>query len=223
MKIIKSIIVTLFIASVVLSCQRNKPYMISGRLLYSCDSVAANEDALYIKQDIVYAFNFNKQKLSKDFSTNENGFFHIGYKRKEAVNSFFNIYYDNKLVLDSIPYKENINLGDVYIGKRPISYLIRLEVDNSYTENDTLIIRDYNQFLVDKQAVLRIPGPFQNEIVDTVWNFPYGYSATYGKTSKFENVEYKISSSGELGWKSTGFDIPNFCSGQIYEAVIKVE
>jgi hypothetical protein len=59
----------------------------------------------------------------------------------------------------------------VYVNPFPTNFIINLDVENPYTENNTLVMADFGN--PDPFAQLLIPVPFESGVLDSVVNQPY--------------------------------------------------
>ena len=153
------------------------------------------------------------------FSTNEDGYFKITYFGNDTNGTHFSIMKGGK-IMERIPPDKNLDLGDLIVGSRIISYVRRLEVSNIYSEEDTLIMPDYNA-VNNPYALIRIPGPFENMIIDTVWNWNLLMSPVYNQTMN-HRTDYYFSQTTDL--KKVYIPIDDYCENinKLYEAVIKI-
>lgn len=103
-----------------------------------------------------------------------------------------------------------------------MSYVRRLEVNNAYTENDTLIIRDSPNGSSTTNGILRIAGPFENGIIDTVWDVEYGNNVHFNITPEY-SAQYKFASPSNLDWSEASFPVTDFCTDKLYELVFKIK
>jgi len=113
---------------------------------------------------------------------------------------------------------KNLDLGEVFWGVLPVSFVRRLEVSNPYTEYDTLILKDYENNYLNSE--LHISGPFTGGVLDTVLDMPFMNHISYKITPSYE-VRYKFK--GEANWRKALIPITNFCTDELYEAVIKID
>lgn len=113
MKTIKNIIGVLVFITFISGCSKtkNEEFVIKGRMMASCSVPASNVEGFAIKQ-YPAAMNLGKDPISKHFSTDENGYFKIGYKRKEARGIDIRIAKSGS-ILEGIPAMENIDLGEL--------------------------------------------------------------------------------------------------------------
>lgn len=218
MKIPFKLTILFLLAFLLVGCNKNKQYKITGRILSTCSSTLDNNSELHITQDAVSSiFERGRSRLSMEFSTDVNGDFTIIYKKKEAKSSTLELFYNGDIKYINIPVYEDVDLGDVLVGAQPISFVIKLEVDSAYTQNDTLIYRNLSQ------PEVRIPGPFQSGVIDTVWNMPFEGWYIHDKGFNYQYLRFKMSSSANYYQSETNFYIPENCSNDLFEAVIKIE
>jgi len=221
MKTIKYLITLTLVAFLSLGCNKTinkgKEYTVEGRLMYNCETPMDNTEFSFRQGDP--GILGIKTPLSLLVKTDAEGYFKVVYNGKEANVSNFTIR-DGGTIMDNIPVFENINLGNVFWQLPPVSFIRRLNVINQLTQYDTLLLTDYND--PNPLAELRISGPFENGIIDTVWNISNLKSFTYNSPIIFES-KYRLTSSSVLTWESATFSITEFCSEQLYDAVIKIE
>lgn len=223
MKTIKHIITLTLVAILSLGCNKTinkgEEYTVEGRYMYNCETPIINTEFSFRQGDP--GILGIKTPLSLLVKTDAEGYFKIVYNGKEANGSNFTIR-DGGTLLDGIPVHENINLGEVVIGARIISFVRRLEVVEAYTENDTLIMPDYNNAFSDPYALLLIPGPFENGVIDTVWNWSLLKHPTYREVMELHTT-YGLSGSSDVN--TVYIEIPNYCANinKLYEGVLKIE
>src|SRR5690554_8103613 len=97
---------------------------------------------------------------------------------------------------------KNLDLGEVFWGVPPVSFVRKIVVYNQMTVNDTLLLTDYND--PNPLAEIRIPGPFASGIIDTVWNATNLNNISFNVITKFES-RYRLTSSNDLTWKGAVF------------------
>lgn len=212
MKILVNGIVAFTLASSFLACDKKEEFMIQGRIMHDCDTPASNISYLTLSQSYVM-FNLGKSPFSTDFTTDSNGYFKVVYKRNAANGTHFQI--DN--FFHNIPAYQNLDVGDVFLNGPILNYVRRLEVNNTYTVNDTLIIRDYNA----PNGFLEMAGPFQNGIIDTVWNVE-GSKYVWFNITPIYDVQYRFNLPIHSDWSTAEFPITDFCTDDLYELVIKI-
>lgn len=213
------ITIAMLLLTFLMSCNKNEQYTIIGRVLYGCDSLIVNDNSFLLTQEFKEAslIPSKRDPIYRGFFTDGNGRFKIIYKRKEAVNTDLEFYFNNNHVYEGIPAYQDVDLGNVYVGNTFVSFKIRLDVDSAYTASDTLIIKTHNQLQI------QIPGPFQNGVVDTVYNFSYFRSHHYTEGVEINIVNYRILNSGVVQQGNVDFMIPKLCTNELFEAVIKIE
>jgi len=218
MKTMKITIAMLLLAFL-MSCNKNEQYTITGRVLYGCDSLIVNDKSFLLTQEFKEAslIPSKRDPIYRGFFTDGNGRFKIIYKRKEAVNTDLEFYFNNNHVYEGIPAFQDVDLGNVYVGNTFVSFEIKLEVDSAYTSNDTLVVKAYNQLQI------QIPGPFHNGVIDTVYNFPYYRAQHFTDGVEVGIINYRILSSGIVSQGEAEFLISKFCTNELFEAVIKIE
>ena len=155
------------------ACGKKDPYILKGRLIYDCGTPVANLDKVELKTD-------GHEFLTT--TSDENGYFSFAVTKGNRGTLRIN----KDRILEQIPLyggKEK-DLGDVYVGGT-IDLIVKLQVNNPHTANDTLIFWDLESN--DPTAKIALPGPFTTGIVDTFIdgyfpNFPviYGESPRLG-------------------------------------------
>ncbi|HZH86472.1 MAG TPA: hypothetical protein VFD77_04080 [Brumimicrobium sp.] len=211
--------IVLLLVTFLTSCNKNEKYSIKGRVMYGCDSLIVNDNRFLLTQKFQEAslIPSKKEPIYRGFFTDEDGRFEIIYKRKEAVNTDLEFYFNKNHVYEGIPAFQDVDLGNVYVGNTFVSYVIKLDVDGAYTANDTLVIKAYNQ------PQIEIPGPFQNMVIDTVYNYPYFRAHHYTEGVEIDVINYKIINSSLVRQGRAEFLITKFCTNELFDAVIKIE
>ena len=198
------------------SCKNKDPYVLKGRLMANCGVPGANKEII-IYQDIDM-FN-NGGYILNDVYSDENGYFEIEYTPDNGSNLELGVSGAGS-VLEFIPSHENLDLGDVYYGTIPTNFVIRLEVHEPYTENDTLVFRDFHSNNVfDK---VKISGPFNSGVLDTIYNEGFSnYPILYNESPQ-QSVGYWIAPNPS-GSKWSYFDL-NLCDpNHLGDAVLVIE
>jgi len=219
MKTIKYILTVFVLTCFLFACDKSNEikYTVKGRLMHDCGVPAANVTDVSFKQHGQPLFGQKGMFLS--FNTDAEGYFEVVYNRKDA-NSLDMEILKNGPILEGIPAMKNLDLGEVFWGVPPVSFVRKIVVYNQMTVNDTLLLTDYND--PNPLAEIRIPGPFASGIIDTVWNATNLNNISFNVITKFES-RYRLTSSNDLTWKGAVFPITNFCTDELYEAVIKIE
>jgi hypothetical protein len=147
------------------SCNKNKTTTIEGILMASCDTPAANTSGI-IKTDDGFA----SDGVSLSFTTDENGYFKVSHTGKE-LNKFRVIAGGSEVLsVWNLPGKEK-DLGKVYINPPRVNYYLKLDVNNtSYSELDTLHYSNGGFPTNGQPAWLKLAGPFENRIIDSVFS-----------------------------------------------------
>jgi hypothetical protein len=142
----------------------NKEITVTGRLMQSCDNPAANKNGMI---RLPGGGVLNKPSTSLEFTTDENGYFKVTHN--ESFSTFSVRTSANHSVLDvSSLGGDEKELGEVYIFPPSGSYYLYLEVNNTYTENDTLHYGNAGFPEDGREPWLKKAGPFTNGIIDTV-------------------------------------------------------
>jgi hypothetical protein len=164
MKTTYYISIFLILLTGIVSCGKNKTTTVSGRLMQSCDTPAANKDALiHINGGGILA----KPIVTLDFTTDENGYFSVTHD--ESFHRFSVMTSNSFSVLDVDNYDvKNKELGEVYIIPPKASYYLYLDVKNSYTVDDTLTFNNGGWPHDGREPWIKKSGPFQTGIIDTV-------------------------------------------------------
>ena len=155
------------IALLLAACTKNnnKEVTVTGRLMQSCDTPAAN------KNGIIHLSGgglLNNPSTSLEFTTDENGYFKVTHDK--SFSEFSVRTSANHSVLEANISGDEKELGEVYIFPPSVSYYLKLEVNNnSYTNEDTLTYYDWGYPQNGAEHWERkIAGPFSSEIIDTV-------------------------------------------------------
>ncbi|MEX2485441.1 MAG: hypothetical protein WED10_12800, partial [Brumimicrobium sp.] len=107
-----------------------------------------------------------------------------------------------------------------YYGSIPTNFIIRLEVHEPYTEDDTLIFRDFHSDIITD--IVRIPGPFSSDIIDTIYNIGFSEYPIFYNEPPQQSVGYRIIPNSS-GTKWSDFDA-NLCDTSYFgDAVIVIE
>lgn len=184
--------------------KKNDPknfHILKGRVMQNCTTPYASSKIL-LAGDSGYGKLFCEDiNGNKEFYTDENGYFEIKYRKNGGAG----ILYAPYKAMSFIPiWNKNLDIGEVNLNGR-VSFVIKLQVTNPYTANDTLIYGDLNNY---SSGGIKLAGPFSSGIIDTVFNTPYTeYPVTYGKIPK-KQINYFIKSGTS---KSTTAEQP-FCA-----------
>ena len=198
------------------SCKNKGPYVLKGRLMANCGVPGANKEII-IYQDIDM-FN-NGGYILNDVYSDENGYFEIEYTPDNGSNLELGVSGAGS-VLEFIPSHKNLDLGDVYYGSIPTNFVIRLDVKEPYSQNDTLVFRDFHSNNILDQV--RIPGPFSSGIIDTVVDIGFSkYPIFYNQTPE-QGFPFRISSDSS-GSHWVYFDVDLCNSSYFGDAVMVIE
>jgi len=167
-----SIVVLLLFA-----CGKKDPYIIKGRLIYDCGIPVANLDNVELKTD-------GKEFLTT--TSDENGYFSFAVTK--GNRGHLRINKDEILSLIPLYGGKEKDLGDVYVGGT-IDLIVKLQVNNPHTANDTLFYWDLESN--DPTAKIALPGPFTTGVVDTFIDgyFP-NFPIFYGKSPRLDFAYY---------------------------------
>ena len=193
--------------------------------MLNCTTPAANMNAQIISSNQMLI----GSPIYLKFTTDENGYFKVNYNGKHPFTTFeISTYHTESRLIVNNSLDMVKQLGNIYVGSIPSNFLIRLNVINAYSANDTLIIRDYSSS--DPNALKFIPGPFSSGIIDSIVGFPFkefpfraSDIVNFGGPSA--NVKYMIRSWPENSgyWKTAKFYIGPLCSQDFSEVVLTLE
>lgn len=195
--------------------EKNKePNVMKGRLMYNCTVPASNVKVLLKTEG-----NKTVEMIdgSKELFTDEEGYFEFQFHRK--ANKY--VLYAPYKTMANIPDKKYLDLGEIQL-ERTYNCYIRLDVQNPYSDNDTLIYADWSSLPVQ---TIRIPGPFQSGIIDTMISVPHeatgGWEVLrYGGLPQL-SIAYAINPYNGIHGRGESFFTP--CSSEIYEVVFKIQ
>lgn len=216
-----------FIAIVLLltACTKNnnKEVTVTGRLMQSCDTPAAN------KNGIIHLSGgglLNNPSTSLEFTTDENGYFKVIHDK--SFSEFSVRTSASHSVLEANISGDEKELGDVYINPFPTNFVIKLDVKNPYTENDTLMMFDFkNPNAAPSDAVL-FAGPFVNGTLDSIVNynfsrFPIHFTKNEDLCPKL-SIRHMVRSIDNVHLdKYTSFKTAPICSGEFAEVTLVIE
>lgn len=121
-------------------------------------------------------------------------------------------------IMNQIPNQSFVDLGQINYGAT-VDFIIKLQSNIPYTENDTLYIPDYQNS--DPFAQKAFVGPFSSGIVlDTIIGMPFtNYPLTYGQQPD-SYINYYFTQIGEM--RFLHFTTP-FCSSSYSQAIIVID
>lgn len=174
----KNLIIISLILFLIASCNKNKKVFVEGILMEDCNTPAANTPLIALQDDYNHAL-FSSD-VWEEFTTNSQGYFR--FEAKKNVTVHLNLKSQMTRLMNDIEIgNNNLNIGKVYSERFLTKHVINLDVQQPYTENDTLILiyknntsnPSYNEFKY-------YTGPFQSGILDTMENITFkGYPRTY--------------------------------------------
>lgn len=181
---------------------------------------------------IIYEHDYSHKLLSNDvwvdFTTNESGYFKV--KTKENVKLKLNLKNNFERVLSEIDIADSdLNLGKIYYNKFPTKFKIKLDVSNTYTANDTLVILDYNSLGTSSVSYKYYPGPFSSGVLDTVDHyifnsFPIKYIDFISYDAPERIFSYRVRSLPSFNNHDfTSFHLAPICSNEYGEVTLVIE
>lgn len=197
-------------------CGKNTTeYTLEGQLMTGCGAPAANKK-MDLYQDAITLTSVGG--YLKTFQSDENGYFKVTYNPENAGKLSIR---SNGILLEGIPSRKNIDIGDVYYNPPPVNFTIRLQVNKSYTSGDTLYYYDWNYPQNGANHwVKKIPGPFQSGVIDSVLNAGYmSFPFTYN-VAPFIKINYYINTYDP---NQNAFVTVSPCSGSFSEAVFSID
>jgi hypothetical protein len=180
-------------------CKKN--YVLKGRVMKFCGVPYAYEEVSLRVGGKMYGESFSA-------TSDANGYFEIPYESNKNRRIIL------KQIMSDIP-AGNLDLGNVYYALT-YSAEVSLQVNNSYTSNDTLLIEG-----------TKYPGPFHSGVIDTLTNLimpTYEENlAEYGTFKYPGNVKYSLISNGVVKRGSADPFEFEICDGIYHLAVIVIE
>ncbi len=222
----KKIISYIAISVLLVACSKNanKQVTVTGRLMQSCDTPAANKDGII---RLPGGGILSKPATSLAFTTDENGYFEVTHNESFSDFSVRTSAAHSVLEVESLGGDKK-ELGEVYINPFPTNFIIHLDIKNPYTENDTLVMMDYGN--PDPLAQRYIPGPFECGFLDSVVNQSYtSFPLKWDQISDGSTPEYSIGFHfrDENGWDGTKekvvFNITPICSGEFTDVTLVID
>jgi len=126
-------------------------------------------------------------------------------------------------------HKTYKDLGKVYINPFPTKFIIKLDVQNQYSENDTLMLFNFNSPNAMPSDAVYFPGPFTSGTLDSILNynfskFPVPFSVN-GSTTPILTIRHIVRSfpNNMLSDKYTYFNIAPICSGEFAEVTLVID
>lgn len=170
----KKILLILIFFATYSSCKKDKNYTFTGTIYKNCDKEPAANREFYLRQEIVSGLTNISGGEIAFFSTDENGNFSVTFEDDNGapIDLLANpspVFAGSPVMYGVDP--DDLDLGNLYINNRA-TIDFHLDVNNSYTNSDTLIILGIG---------LEIIGPFTNGLIHTVEDYswtPHYYEAT---------------------------------------------
>ena len=213
MNILRYLILAVPVLLMASSCSKKdkQPNVIKGRLMYGCTTPAANVP-LMLKGGGKFVQTVDGMN---EIYTDENGYFEFKF---HPVMSWYTLMSSPQKIVSQIPNQSFTDLGEVNFGAT-VDFIIKLQVNNPYTENDTLYIPDYHNS--DPFAQLAFAGPFSNgQVLDTLIGISYTNYPLIYKQQPDSYINYYFTPIGEM--KFLHFSTP-LCSSTFGQAVIVIE
>ena len=220
----------LLILFLLTACEKDNETIttIEGQLMASCDVPAANTSGFILTNDGL----LSGPGISLSFTTDENGHFKVSHRGKaDQLNSFTVRVQGSSDVLkvSSLP-GDNKDLGKVYINPFPAKFVIKLEVNNPYSQNDSLVLFDFNNPNAMPSSAKLYPGPFTNTIIDTIDNYMFGkfpihFSDILAGRGPSLSFHHRIRSLPQYDQDPiyVNFNLQPICSGEFAEVTLVID
>ena len=222
----KKLINYIFVVLLLVSCEKskNKSLTIEGRLMSGCNTPAANKEGSIRTYDAL-----SGPGIVLDFITDDNGYFKISHNEKGSISKFYVNVEGGSDVLRVHYYPEDHKkLGDIYINPFPTNFIINLDVQNPYTENDTLVMLNHNSS--DPFDQLLIPGPFESGFIDSVSDyyfgvFPITWSESNDESGPKGGVQFRLRSQPDYIGNNQHeyFNLAPICSNESADVTLVIE
>jgi hypothetical protein len=163
----KKIISSIAIVVLITACTKNnhKEVTVTGRLMQSCDTPAANKNGLI---HLPGGGILSKPSTKLEFTTDENGYFKVTHDKSFSTFSVRTSANHSVLDVSSLGGDEK-ELGEVYVFPPTARYYLTLHVNNNnYNELDTLTYSNGGFPHDGRDPWLKKAGPFQSGVIDTV-------------------------------------------------------
>ena len=210
------------------ACSKNnikKEVSVTGRLMESCDTPAANKDGIIRLSGGGF---LNKPSTSLEFTTDENGYFKVTHN--EAFSAFSVRTSANHSVLEASISGDEKELGEVYIFPPSVSYYLYLDVSNAFTESDTLVYNNHGWPQDGRDKLLKIAGPFQSGIVDTVYmatnmnHLPIDFNNMININLPERTINYRIINENTNDHPVKSVDFPtSYCVEEFIDVTFIIE
>ncbi|MEX2484905.1 MAG: hypothetical protein WED10_10110 [Brumimicrobium sp.] len=207
------------------SCQKKRTLTFEGRLFKSCNTPAANKE-FSIRTSTFSPFSYSPD-LVLNFTTDDEGYFKVTHTEDSNISKFTVVVGAREVLYVHYYPEDHKKLGNMYISF-PTNFIINLDVQNPYTENDTLVMHDFSSS--DPFAEKLFPGPFESGFLDSVVNHPYdNFPISWQQQSEGNLPKYSISyhfrnETGYNGHNETvSFDTAPICSDEYAEVSFVIE
>ena len=218
----KNLIIFIAIVTLLIACTKNsnREVTVTGRLMQTCETPAANRNGII---HLSGGGLLNHPSTSLEFTTDENGYFKVTHNK--SFSEFSVRTSANHSVLEANISGDEKELGEVYINPFPTNFIIKLDVKNPYTENDTLVMKDFSSS--NPLAQRKIAGPFESGVLEIIEShpfnmFPLHFSQTInGNTPKYGVRFHMIPFTGDI--ERFDFNIAPICSGEFAEVTLVID
>jgi hypothetical protein len=193
--------------------EKDKSRVVKGKIVRDCFGTPYPN----LKLNLNGSRNYFQKPVSATTRTDENGVYEIRYEgpiSELILNS-------GAPIMDRIPgHLDYVDVGEIIQGMGIGNFVIKLEVKNPYTEQDTLFYNRFRMPLNDETIGMLI-GPFSDCILDTVRDFPLLPGISYGENDlKFLNMIYHL---GEKKYYSRNFSFVIPRCGEMGEVTIVLD
>jgi hypothetical protein len=117
----------------------------------------------------------------------------------------------------------------VYINPFPTNFIIKLDVKNPYTQNDTLVMFDFNNPYAMPSDAVYIPGPFTSGILDSIVSYNFSKFPLYFSKELSNRPIMSIThiirstSNGIFNDHYTDLKISPICSSEFAEVTLVID
>ena len=202
---------------IILLCQCDKPdltvYTITGYLYDDCTMTPVANEELQLIENFVnqpWGGGNSDDEVRTSATTNSDGYFKFEYSIAKETSEDLFIWYESSgsEAMSEIPIGED--LDNIVVYKQPsCNFQVSLNVINSYSEEDMLVIANYAEAQDDT-----IWGPFSSGVLYTATNFsPLEYTFTGTPMHSLWYVNYPNDH------HQTDFVITKFCNDTTFVTV----
>jgi hypothetical protein len=226
----KTTIQILFLLLIAAACRKpgnQNVVTIEGQLMSGCNTPAAHQAFIFIEKD--YDHSLFSSDVWIDFVTDQNGYFKVKTKKNVNLNLVEKTGF--KRILENIEISQSgVNLDKIYINKFLSKLRVKLEVYNPYSQFDTLVIRDYNNYTNTNMVDYKYySGPFVSGILDSFEffhfnRFPIIFQDVlhHGGPSFFTLHRLRSLPNFDSGLIKTDFFLVKPCSGEYTELTLVI-